>query len=248
MAEQPAPVKQLRPLDVAQATRGLFACCASGDATALLQLLDTCVLVDHTAKQLDDCQPVSADLRRDEDGATALLVACEGGHVECTNLLIQRGCPPGKASRTGRTPVMAASFHGHPDCLKLLLAARASPYDGTMQDDKGSERTPLVLALDRFSTTGDDTCVKQLLRADERLRAAPAAGGAGGGADAAAARALRAEADAYYASALVTSCGSGLTEGVRLLLQARATLPHRQPLRTATPPHRRPLRRSSRAR
>ena len=91
-------------------------------------------------------------------------------------------------------------------------------------------------------------CVKQLLRADERLRAAPAAGGAGGGADAAAARALRAEADAYYASALVTSCGSGLTEGVRLLLQARATLPHRQPLRTATPPHRRPLRRSSRAR
>ena len=42
-----------------------------------------------------------------------------------------------------------------------------------------------------------------------------------GGADAAAARAIRAEADAYYATALTRACASGLSAGVRLLLQAR---------------------------
>ena len=54
---------------------------------------------------------------RDEDGATALLPACEGGHVECVKLLLKHGCPPGKPNRVGRTPVMTCCFGGQADCL-----------------------------------------------------------------------------------------------------------------------------------
>ena len=52
---------------------------------------------------------------RDEDGATALLSACEGGHVECVKLLLKHGCPPGKPNRVGRTPVMTCCFGGQAD-------------------------------------------------------------------------------------------------------------------------------------
>lgn len=162
-----------------------------------------------------------ADLIRDEDGATALLPACEGGHVECVKLLLKHGCPPGKPNRHGRTPVMTACFGGQADCLALLLEARASPYEGLMLDSgSGVEggATPVVMAIDHLGRSADDACVRQLLRADERLRAPLSTLG---GAEAAAARAIRAEADAYYAIALTRACASGLSAGVRLLLQAR---------------------------
>ena len=225
-----------RALDVKSATAGLFACCAAGDAEALRSLFDECVLIDHTAHELDDCQPIPADLRREEDDATALLIACEGGHLECAQLLLKHGCPPGKGNRVGQTPVMAASFRGHPLILRALLEARASPTDGSMTDTKGAERTPLELALEWFSQTGNDACVRQLLAADERLRlpyqldvvgyprkdlgARPKASPVGES-DVKAAAARRAEAAPYYASALVTSCGSGLVSCVERLLAAR---------------------------
>lgn len=227
-----------RPLDVKAATAGLFACCAAGDAEALQSLFDECVLIDHTAQELDDCKPIPADLRREEDGSTALLVACEGGHLKCVRILLRHGCPPGKANRIGQTPVMAACFRGHPYCLRVLLAARASPTDGSMTDAKGAERTPLVLALDRFSQTGEDDCVKQLLAADERLRLPCQLDDAhglryghklliGSQFDIRAAAERRAEAAPYYASALVTSCGSGLVACVeRLLKYAAPERPH----------------------
>ena len=211
-----------QPLDVRTATKGLFALSGTGNDAALKALFDDCVLIDHTAQGLDDCQPVPADLIRDEDGATALLPACEGGHVECVKLLLKHGCPPGKPNRHGRTPVMTACFGGQADCLALLLEARASPYEGLMLDSgSGVEggATPIVMAIDHLGRSADDACVRQLLRADERLRAPLSTSG---GAEAAAARAIRAEADAYYATALTRACASGLSAGVRLLLQARA--------------------------
>ena len=161
-----------------------------------------------------------ADLVRDEDGATALLPACEGGHVECVKLLLKHGCPPGKPNRHGRSPVMTACFGGQADCLALLLEARASPHEGLMLDpDSNAEggATPIVMAIDHLGRSGEDACVRQLLRADERLRA-PLITTSGG--DAAAARAIRAEADAYYATSLTRACASGMSAGVRLLLQA----------------------------
>lgn len=73
--------------------------------------------------------------------------------------------------------------------------------------------------LTTYYRSADEACVRQLLRADERLRAPLSTAG---GADAAAARVIRSEADAYYATALTRACASGLSAGVRLLLQARA--------------------------
>ena len=216
-------VRTKQPLDARTATKGLFGLGAAGNAPALKALFDDCVLIDHTAQGLDDCQPVPADLTRDEDGATALLPACEGGHVECVKLLLAHGCPAGKANREGRTPVMTACHRGHAACLVLLLEARASPYDGAMPDDDSeSSATPIVMAIDHLKRSSEDACVRQLLRADERLRAPPggASGGASSGADAAAARTIRAKADVYYATALTRACASGLTVGARLLLQA----------------------------
>ena len=138
-------LRSKQPLDVRTATKGLFALSAVGNAAALRALFDECVLIDHTAQVgsnpitlspgatrtpqprphahpnraalqgLDDCQPVPGDLVRDEDGATALLPACEGGHVECVQLLLKHGCPPGKPNRVGRTPVMTCCFGGQAD-------------------------------------------------------------------------------------------------------------------------------------
>ena len=130
------PVKQ--PLDAKTATLALLHCCSAGDAKALRQLFEDCVLLDHTARELDDMRPVPGDLRREDDDATGLLVACEHGHRECVEVLLKHGCPPGGANKAGQTPVMAACFRGHSDILKLVLAARASPCAGSFIDGKGS--------------------------------------------------------------------------------------------------------------
>ena len=151
-----------QPLDVRTATKGLFALSGTGNDAALKALFDDCVLIDHTAQGLDDCQPVPADLIRDEDGATALLPACEGGHIECVKLLLTHGCPPGKPNRIGRTPVMTVCFGGQTDCLALLLEARASPYEGLMTDPgSGAEggATPIVMAIDHLGRSAEDACL-----------------------------------------------------------------------------------------
>ena len=90
---------------------------------------------------------------------------------------------------------------GQAGCLALLLETRASPYEGLMvepgaKEGKEGGATPIVMAIDHLCRSDEDACVRQLLRADERLRAPQ--GVAEGGAEAAAARAVRAEADAYY--------------------------------------------------
>ena len=98
-----ADKKTKHAIDAKAATRILFGCATAGDAEALRKLFDECVLIDHTARELDDCQPIPADLRREEDGSTALLVACESGFRECAELLLAHGCPPGRANPVSYT-------------------------------------------------------------------------------------------------------------------------------------------------
>lgn len=195
--------------DERKATIALVIAAGEGNVEALQQLLDECMLVDHTSVTTDDCKPVQADLARPDDGLTALVAACEGGHNECVKLLLQRGATPGKSTKSGLTPVMAACYRGHSDCLRQCLAAGACAYSGLLADKNGHKRSPIILALERLGTTGEDACATLLLQYDsERLGATASAE-------------QRAAAASYYSEALVTSCASGRTACVELLLRGR---------------------------
>ena len=194
-------------LDAPKAAKALVAASSAGSAAALRELLDECLLVDHTAVHVDNCKPVPVDLV-DEEGISGLVAACDGGHVECVELLLLRGALAAKPTSKGITPVMAACFRGHTECLRLLLRAGASAYIGVMTDKQGNRRTPIVLAIERMSTAGEDKCMRMLLSHDQRLHAGASVQ-------------ERADAAPYYAEALVTSCSSARGACVELLLGAK---------------------------
>ena len=56
-------------------------------------------------------------------GVTALIVACQSGHVEIARLLIARNADVGQADNDGETPLLAACESGHVEIVRLLSRA-----------------------------------------------------------------------------------------------------------------------------
>ena len=83
---------------------------------------------------------VSVDLR-DEDEHTALHWACDGGHVEAAEALLQHGAAVDAQNCDGATPLYMACACGHVDIAKLLVAHGASP---NVKDSDGSTPAELV--------------------------------------------------------------------------------------------------------
>ena len=75
-------------IDIPKATAALIHAAYEGKASKLRSLLDECMLVDHTTSTTDDCKPVSPNLARDVDGMTALIIACERGHHDIVEVLL----------------------------------------------------------------------------------------------------------------------------------------------------------------
>ena len=68
-----------------------------------------------------------ADLkwRHPEDGATALHAACERGHAQVVQLLLDSGAPVDVAREDGTTPLFISCWLGQTDIVRMLLLAGA---------------------------------------------------------------------------------------------------------------------------
>ena len=68
-----------------------------------------------------------ADLkfRHSQDGVTALHAACERGHAEVVQLLLDSGAPADIEREDGMTPLFASCWLGRTDIVRMLLAAGA---------------------------------------------------------------------------------------------------------------------------
>lgn len=62
---------------------------------------------------------------QDAQGWTALLAACEYGHQECAELLVDSGADIHVADQHGCSPLMAAAAHNHAEivrpCTRTLM-------------------------------------------------------------------------------------------------------------------------------
>lgn len=65
-------------------------------------------------------------------GATALSIAAQEGHVNIVAMLLERGANPDHMDKYGRTPVKVAGKHGHYNIVRLLESYGAKPYVGLL--------------------------------------------------------------------------------------------------------------------
>ncbi len=91
-----------------------------------------------------------------DDGLTPLYIACQNGHKDVADLLLQAGADKDKAFGNGRTPLYIASQKGQKDIVELLLRAGADK-DKAQKDGA----TPLFIA----SQMGHNDIVELLRRA-----------------------------------------------------------------------------------
>lgn len=68
-----------------------------------------------------------ADLNSaDEEGRTALHVACWQGHLEVVASLLDSGADPNSEDNEGRTALQSAAWQGHSDVVQLLCERGAN--------------------------------------------------------------------------------------------------------------------------
>ena len=68
----------------------------------------------------------TADGAPDEfGGATPLVAAAEGGHLETAEALVAAGALVESEAADGATALLVASGNGHPACVALLIGAGA---------------------------------------------------------------------------------------------------------------------------
>lgn len=167
----------LDPPQQASLDAGLRAAAAGGREPAVRLLLE------HSAAP-DTMQ---------EDGATALMLACRPGHLPVVRrLLTARASPNGVAGRS-RRPLHVAAEAGNVALVNVLLEHRADVEAATLKT--GS--SPLLLA----SRQGHLECMKALLEAQAQVTSASNAA----------------------KSPLLAAIGASSPEPVRLLLEARAS-------------------------
>jgi len=82
--------------------------------------------------------------------ATALLQAVSNEHIDCVQILLNKGANVNQGDKLGRTPLMDAAENGNKDILELLIKSGA---DISGKDKQ--ERTPLSYCLD-FVSKDDD--------------------------------------------------------------------------------------------
>ena len=106
---------------------------------------------------------------RKKDGRTALMAACESGHIACVMLLLKHDTievdKANSTHRAGRTPgqtaLMYAARHNHEKCLELLLEHKADA--NAQQPDRGT-------ALMYAALNGHEGVARRLLAAKADLR------------------------------------------------------------------------------
>jgi ankyrin repeat protein len=101
-----------------------------------------------------DCLQVLLDLGwdvnlADEDGETALHLACLEGHLDIVHQLLRAGVEVNPQTDLGDTPLALATLQGHGEIVRFLLDQGADPNLGVPGE------TPLTLALQLPSSLGE---------------------------------------------------------------------------------------------
>lgn len=84
---------------------------------------------DKVGHRLLEASGVNIDLACHQ-GATALSIAAQEGHVNIVKMLLQKGANPNHIDKYGRSPVKVAGRHGHVTIVQLLESYGAKPYLG----------------------------------------------------------------------------------------------------------------------
>ncbi|KAJ7344861.1 hypothetical protein JRQ81_000811 [Phrynocephalus forsythii] len=95
---------------------------------------------------------------RDDAGRSALSLACERGHLEATQLLVQFGADPDAADARGWSPLMYAAWEGRAAVVEWLLRAFRRLGQLRLERADRAGRTALQLAASR----GHGPCVRAL--------------------------------------------------------------------------------------
>ena len=109
----------------------LHAAAKRGDIDAIMRLLD------------DDGAEVN---QVNESGATALLFACQCGHVDAARVLLDRGADVHTSNSYNTTPLHMACYKGHIEVVRMLLNSGATT-DLDRMDGDGA--TPMANAESR---------------------------------------------------------------------------------------------------
>ena len=104
--------------DVAPA---LLSACFRGDSEIARALFSVC-----SAEDWRRLFTAGADAATESKGIASLMLACDRGHVEIANILLEVGVNMDSASVVGDTPLMRACRKGHTDVVRLLVAAGAN--------------------------------------------------------------------------------------------------------------------------
>lgn len=111
---------------------------------------------------------IDANVRRADNGATALMLAAQNGHPECMEILLANGAVANEVQAEGTAALHYACRWGHVECIRLLLATPKIDVNVARVDGI----TPLMVA----AFNGRDDCVAMLLgskaKADVSLRSA----------------------------------------------------------------------------
>lgn len=95
---------------------------------------------------------------RDDAGRSALSLACERGHLEAVQLLVQYGADPDAADARGWSPLMHAAAAGRAPVLEWLLRSFRRLGQLRLERADRAGRTALHLAVE----AGDGRCVRAL--------------------------------------------------------------------------------------
>jgi hypothetical protein len=91
---------------------------------------------------LEEHPEVNVDGYKDRNGYNALYHACEGGHTDCAQLLIDHGASLHVKNNEGESALDGAAYKGFMSCVQLLVQNGA---DVNSQDDDGW--TPLMNSM-----------------------------------------------------------------------------------------------------
>ncbi len=80
----------------------------------------------NTIRSLVAADPAVLSERLEEEGKTALHVACYEGHLEAARLLIELGADVDAPKTNNSVPLHGAAYHNHPEIVALLLESGAN--------------------------------------------------------------------------------------------------------------------------
>lgn len=85
----------------------------------------------NVGRRLLEANGVKIDLSCNQ-GATALSIAAQEGHLSIVAMLLEKGADPEHVDKYGRTPVKVAGKQGHTNTVRLLESYGAKPYVGLL--------------------------------------------------------------------------------------------------------------------